>query len=95
MTLSSSALGEERKLFVATPFGYEASDRKYPALVLLDANDAAQFNSAITTVRFLTDRQAIPPLVVVGVPNGKDRTRDLTPAASGSTAKCTRPLRRS
>jgi predicted alpha/beta superfamily hydrolase len=86
MTLSSSALRGERKLFVATPFGYETSNRNYPVLVLLDANDAAQFNSAITTVRFLTDRQAIPPLVIVGVPNAEDRTRDLTPAATGRTA---------
>jgi predicted alpha/beta superfamily hydrolase len=87
ITLTSAALNEERKLFIATPFGYETSHRNYPVLVILDAGDAAQFNSAITTVRFLTDRQAIPPLVIVGVPNGKDRARDMTPPASGTTAK--------
>jgi predicted alpha/beta superfamily hydrolase len=85
--VTSAKLHEQRTLVVATPDGYEAGRERYPVLVLLDADDRVQFALAVANVRFLAARQAIPPLIVVGVVNGKDRTRDLTPPATGSTAK--------
>ena len=85
--LTSVKLNEQRTLLVATPDGYRAGRERYPVLVLLDADDRAQFGLAVANVRFLASRQAIPPLIVVGVVNGKDRTHDMTPAASGGTAK--------
>src|SRR4051812_30024675 len=77
---NSSRLGEPRSILVATPEGYSTSTERYPVLVLLDAEDRAQFNLAVANVAFLANRRAIPPLIVVGIANGKDRTHDLTPA---------------
>lgn len=85
--VTSARLNEERTLVVATPDGYRAGTERYPVLVLLDANDRAQFGLAVANIRFLASRNAIPPLIVVGIANGKDRTRDMTPPASGTTAK--------
>ncbi len=85
--IKSAKLGTTRSLYVATPAAYIDANRRFPVLVLLDADDREQFTSAIANVRFLTSRAAIPPLIIVGVPNGKDRTHDLTPSALGENAK--------
>ena len=85
--LKSVKLNEQRTLFVATPDGYQGSTARYPVLVLLDANDRPQFTAAVANVRFLASRNAIPPLIVLGIVNGKDRTHDMTPPATGPTAK--------
>lgn len=83
----SVKLGEERTLYIATPAAYADGARRYPVLVLLDAEDEPQFAAAVANIAFLANRGAIPDLLIVGVTNGKDRTRDLTPAATGTTAK--------
>ncbi|MFN2636990.1 MAG: alpha/beta hydrolase-fold protein [Gemmatimonadaceae bacterium] len=85
--INSTRLGEERPIFVATPQGYRAGTARYPVLLILDASDRPQFNLAIANVAFLASRGAIPELIVVGIPNGKDRTHDLTPVATGTTAR--------
>lgn len=85
--LNSSKLDEQRSILVATPDGYRTGTDRYPVLVILDANDRAQFNLALANVAFLASRGAIPRLIVVGIPNGKDRTHDLTPDATGAGAK--------
>jgi uncharacterized protein len=86
-TIATTKLGAPRAVYVATPDDYQASAaRRYPVLLILDANDRAQFRLAVANVAFLADRGAIPPMIVVGVPNGSDRTHDLTPMATGSTA---------
>lgn len=85
-SLRSTALGAMRRYFVATPPGYEQGGGPYPVLVLLDASDTPQWVAALANVRFLASRGAVPPLIVVGIPNGPDRTRDLTPPATGSFA---------
>jgi uncharacterized protein len=84
--IRSSRLAEERTILIATPENYATSKDRYPVLVLLDANDRAQFTLAVANVAFLASRNAIPPLIVVGVTNGRDRTHDMTPAAVGKTA---------
>ena len=86
--IASARLGEERSIVVVTPEGYASdSTRRFPVLVLLDANDAPQFRAAVANAAFLASRDAIPPVIVVGIPNGKDRTHDMTPVARGSAAK--------
>jgi predicted alpha/beta superfamily hydrolase len=85
--INSTNLKEARPIYVATPPGYRTGINRYPVLVILDANDAPQFNLAIANVTFLASRGAIPGLIVVGIPNGKDRTHDLTPTAAPVTAK--------
>jgi predicted alpha/beta superfamily hydrolase len=83
--LRTTKLGTPRTVFVSLPEGYGGSDRRYTVLVVLDANDKAQFRAAVANVAFLTDRSVVPPMIVVGVPNGGDRTHDLTPVPTGST----------
>lgn len=87
IAIKSSKLADDRKIFVAIPDGYQGTPRAFAVLILLDADDAPQFGAAIANIRFLTSRRAIQPLIIVGVPNGKDRTHDLTPAATGPNAK--------
>jgi predicted alpha/beta superfamily hydrolase len=86
-SVRSTKLGETRALYIATPADYNLTKDRYPVLVLLDANDQPQFTAAVANVQFLASRNAIPGLIVVGVPNGKDRTHDMTPPATGPTAK--------
>ena len=86
-TFKSAKLGESRTIYVATPPDYARDRQRYPVLVLLDADDRSQFTAAIANVGFLTSRAAIPAMLVVGIPNGKDRTHDLTPPATGLTAQ--------
>jgi predicted alpha/beta superfamily hydrolase len=86
-SLRSARLGETRALYIATPADYNLTKDRYPVLILLDANDQPQFTAGVANVQFLASRNAIPGLIIVGVPNGKDRTHDLTPPARGSVAK--------
>ena len=86
-TFKSAKLGEDRTLFIATPAGYATSKERYPVLVLLDADDEPQFTAAVANIAFLSSRGAVPNLLIIGVANGKDRTHDLTPAATGGAAK--------
>jgi hypothetical protein len=85
--VNSATLKEQRAIYVATPDGYRTGTDRYPVLVILDADDRLQFTLALANVAFLASRGAIPRLIVVGVPNGKDRTHDLTPVATAATAK--------
>jgi predicted alpha/beta superfamily hydrolase len=86
--ITSARLGEDRPIVVVTPEGYaNDTSRRYPLLVLLDANDVAQFRAAVANAAFLASRDAIPPVIVVGIPNGKDRTHDMTPVARGAAAE--------
>jgi predicted alpha/beta superfamily hydrolase len=86
-TFQSGKLNEQRTLFIATPANYNTSKQSYPVLVILDAEDQPQFAAAVANVAFLASRGAIPEMLIVGIANGKDRTHDMTPAATGPTAK--------
>jgi len=82
-TLKSTALGTERRLFISLPQDYGWNrGRRYPVLLLLDAEDVEQFTAAVANARFLGSRDETPPLIIVGIPNGADRTHDLTPTAA-------------
>src|SRR5689334_18140818 len=86
-TFPSQKLGEARTIYVATPSDYARVKDRYPLLVLLDADDRPQFAAAVANIAFLTSRGAVPATIIVGVTNGRDRTHDLTPPATGKTAK--------
>jgi predicted alpha/beta superfamily hydrolase len=85
--IQSAILGERRTVIVAPPQDYAAGQTAHPVLVLLDAEDSFQFSAAVANVAFLASRGEIPPLIVVGVPNGRSRTRDLTTRPRGRTAR--------
>jgi predicted alpha/beta superfamily hydrolase len=85
--VNSSKLHEPRPIYVATPEGYRNRTDRYPVLIILDANDPYQFNLALANVAFLANRNAIPNMIVVGIPNGRDRTHDLTPPTKAADAR--------
>lgn len=85
--VNSAKLKEQRNVYVVTPAAYRTDTRRYPVLIILDADDRAQFNLAVATVEFYASRLAIPQMIVVGIPNGKDRTHDLAPPGSASDLK--------
>ena len=86
-TIQSTNLGTARKVVVVTPKEYSEPDSRYGVLVLLDAGDDIQFNAAVANVAFLASRQQMDAMIIVGVPNGRSRTHDLTPKPSARTAR--------
>lgn len=91
-TLKSAIFGNERKIRVLLPAGYDDAankDRRYPVLYLLDGQNV--FDACLSdlshhewgadeTVRKLVAEKKIPPLIVVGVDHaGKDRAREYLP----------------
>lgn len=87
LTIKSATLADTRTIYVATPAHYGDAQRRFPILVLLDAEDHDQFNAALANLRFLAGRAAIPELILVGIVNGKNRGYDLSPVAIDSTGK--------
>ena len=84
--IQSRTLGT-RPIYVATPEGYNAGTSRHAVLVLLDANDHPMFQLWIAQSTYLAENSAaVPSMIVVGIPNGRDRIRDMTPPATGSSA---------
>ena len=86
-TIRSTKLGTPRKIVVVTPQEYSEPESRFGVLVLLDAEDNVQFDAAVANVAFMASRKQIGPLIIVGVPNGRSRTHDLTPRPSARTAR--------
>jgi predicted alpha/beta superfamily hydrolase len=86
-TIQSVKLGTARKITVVTPPEYAEPDARLGVLMLLDAEDNVQFDAAVANVAFLVSRKQMAPMIVVGVPNGRSRTHDLTPKPSPRTAR--------
>ena len=86
-TIQSTKLGTVRKVVVVTPQEYSEPESRFAVLVLLDAEDNVQFDAAVANVAFLASRKQMGPMIVVGIPNGRSRTRDLTPKPSARTAR--------
>jgi predicted alpha/beta superfamily hydrolase len=84
IVLHSKTLGL-RTIYVATPDGYQRGNRRYPVLVLLDADDQPGFRLGIAQAAYLADNSDVPPMIVVGIVNGDDRLHDMTPAPTGSS----------
>jgi predicted alpha/beta superfamily hydrolase len=63
--LSSRATGRTYYVSVALPATYDASDRPYPALVVLDGNLA--FDLAVGVARLLPVAKEVRELIVIGV----------------------------
>ena len=89
-SIKSTKLGETRTIYVVPPNDDTANTARHAVLVILDAEDGFQSAAAVANIAFLANRSEIPPLILVGVPNGKDRTHDLTPRPSRQTARSNR-----
>lgn len=80
LTIPSAVLGEERRVYVQLPEGYESSRSRYPVLVVLDGEWL--FELARAHVRFASEYEVmdvtIPRMIVVGIEN-IDRDRDYVP----------------
>ncbi|MFV0592517.1 MAG: alpha/beta hydrolase [Draconibacterium sp.] len=77
-TVQSSALNQQREVWVALPDNYDRSIM-YPVLYVLDAE--TQFNLASALEDALSGSRQIPEHIVVGVPHTnkkKERVKDLT-----------------
>ncbi len=77
ITIQSKILGEDRPLFVYTHPDYDKDDGRYPVAYVLDGEVHFRYTSGV--VDLLSMREAIPWMIVVGIPN-VDRIRDLSPS---------------
>ena len=83
-TIISNVLGEERRVIVGLPQGYQAGSQRYPVMYLLDGDGHFHHTTGIT--QFLANQGRMPQMIVVAIPN-TDRTRDLTPEPDAEWAE--------
>ncbi|MTB52836.1 alpha/beta hydrolase-fold protein [Lewinella sp. W8] len=77
-TFASDVLEQDRPVMVYLPEDYwQRTQDVYPVLYLLDGK--GNFHHTTAAVKFLAKNRRIPRMIVVGIPNTDDRTRDLTP----------------
>jgi predicted alpha/beta superfamily hydrolase len=76
--LHSKVLGEDRRLNVFLPAGYEGSSERFPVLYLLDGSAHEDYFHVVGLVDFLATYGAMPRTIVIGISN-VDRKRDFTP----------------
>ncbi|HKI01057.1 MAG TPA: alpha/beta hydrolase-fold protein [Thermoanaerobaculia bacterium] len=76
--LPSKTLGEDRRLNVFLPPGYEGSSDKYPVLYLLDGSAHEDYFHVTGLIDFLATYDVMPRTIVIGISN-VDRKRDFTP----------------
>lgn len=84
-SIESKVLGETRPLLIHLPNGYENSEKPYPVIYLLDGS--GHFHHTTGTMRFLARSNRMPEMIIIGIPNTDDRTRDLTPPLKGDNAQ--------
>ncbi len=84
--LISQVLGEERQYLVNLPASYEKdvfyTQKKYPVLILLDADNNFRFASSMIQFMSAGETEQIPEMIVVAVVNTA-RTRDMTAGLVG------------
>jgi len=75
--VKSEILEQDRPILVYLPPDYEEKKKSYPVMYLLDGR--GNFHHTTACVAFLARNRRIPEMIVIGIPNTDDRTRDLTP----------------
>jgi len=78
-SIRSDQLGQERRLFIHLPMGYDTT-KNYPLVVLLDGE--ATFKAFASATELMSWQFLIPPCIVVGIPN-VDRDMDYAPLIEG------------
>lgn len=81
-TIKSGVLGEDRRILVRTPVGYDANKLSYPVLYMTDGD--AHMTHTAGSIEFLARNGRMSEAIVVGIPN-TDRTRDLSPTRPKTT----------
>jgi len=75
-SLHSAVLGESREFYVDLPDSYvEGSDTKYPVVYILDGDVML---NALHTVHSYYNGGFMPEMILIGISNAENRTRDLT-----------------
>lgn len=77
ITIASKVLGETRRINIYTPPGYDAGDRRYPVLYMLDGGINEDFHHITGIVQVSAANGTMRPMIVVGIEN-TERRRDLT-----------------
>jgi predicted alpha/beta superfamily hydrolase len=75
-TIKSAVLGEDRRVLVRTPPGYETNKVTYPVMYMTDGDAHIAHTSG--SIDFLARNGRMSELILVGIPN-TDRVRDLSP----------------
>lgn len=78
--ISSSVLGEERKILVRVPAAYRQGDARFPVMYMLDAHPP-QNSMMVGMIEQQAASGMMPEMIVVGIQNVA-RTRDMTPTSS-------------
>lgn len=88
--ISSSDIGQNFKIKIHLPKGYDQGSQSYPTLYITDAE--TNFGGISYIVQRLVKDKLIPPMIVVGIAYGTDyktfyelRSRDLTPVEDAET----------
>jgi hypothetical protein len=79
-TMKSTMLGEDRKVVVHLPTGYDTSGDAYPVLYLLDGTAAFLLEMIAITTRLRNDRHA-PAMIIVAIEN-TNRNLDMMPVVA-------------
>lgn len=82
-TLHSNVLGEDRRIFIHLPRGYEDSRTSYPVVYHLYGDRIEQyFAEAVATVYNMSSGGDMPGVVLVGIDENDLRYRDLLPMSN-------------
>lgn len=76
--IHSDILSEDRPYIVYTPDNYSEDKDPVSVMYLLDGDGHFHHTSGI--VSYLQERNRIPDMMIIAIPNTGERTRDLTPA---------------
>lgn len=76
----SQVLNEDRAVLVSLPEAYDRVRLRCPVVYVLDGSSL--FLPTVAAARFMGDQGLAPQMIVVGVPSGATRTRDLTPSCA-------------
>ena len=77
--INSKILGEERRILVHLPLGYEDTELNYPVVYHLYGDFVTTyFADAVSVIERLHDASKMPQVILIGVDN-TDRYRDLRP----------------
>lgn len=86
MELHSKILGEMRPVWIHVPADYgRLPGQRYPVIYVLDGDD--HFTELTGIVQRLAGNGRMPDAIIVALPNTKDRTHDLTPAAGSDSSR--------
>ena len=80
----SNLLGDDRMIWIYTPDTARGSQTRYPVIYVVDGQ--AYYITTVAVTQFLVSNDLMPAMMVVGIENTANRTRDLTPLPADSAS---------